>query len=79
MLSKSEYINTLKNKGFNETDILKSLNEMVFNMKSVTIGKNTLNCIYNGDGEWKFRGNNKPQQIFVMLKRFLHIAELLMD
>jgi hypothetical protein len=58
MLSKSEYINTLKNKGFNETDILKSLNEMVFNMKSVTIGKNTLNCIYNGDGEWKFRGNN---------------------
>lgn len=51
--SSHEVIKMLENE-FTEMKVYKALTDLVLSMKSVKLGKYTINAIYNGTQEWNF-------------------------
>lgn len=58
LFSKTDAIIKLSNEGYDETLILRKIEDLVKYMHSVRIGKHIIDCIYNGNKEWKYRGSN---------------------
>lgn len=59
MLSKDECIEILTAKGFSTDEVVSQMQLLINYMQSVKVGKDTLNCVYNGKKQWQLKNNSK--------------------